>query len=274
MQEHRSAAKRSAQYDREGSNYNPFRRLRNRYRQYDFDGNDGKLNPQYLSSPPTETLVRADTPRTYGQLFSPTETYGDDPATYQSTAVNPGLSTSSTEKAAAHIDEEKSSVPRAEAAFPPKDSFRKLNLLQWKPFPFGNSLQDTETSEWSQGHCDEDPIPIRTRRVVVAEYGNTDNVTEGCVSNSGAEQVYLAHHMLVTAESVRRSWNDPGYSVIEVPGYAVDENGQQRSRKSSSLAKPIKDALRKVCTASAERFAESLFGQFMPQQGASNLRLL
>jgi len=35
--------------------------------------------------------------------------------------------------------------------------------------------------------------------------------------------------MLVTAESVRQSWNDPGYSVIEVPGYAVDENGPPRA---------------------------------------------
>jgi len=186
MQEHRSAVKRSAQYDREGSNYNPFRRLRNRYRQYHLDGNDGKFSPQHLSSPPTETLIRTDTPRTYGQLFSATESYGDDPTTHQSTPVEPVISTSSTEKAAAHIDAEKSS-PKAEAAYPPKHSFRGLNPLQWDIIPFGNSSQDTKTPERKQGHSGEFPIPIRTRRVVVAEYGITDNVKEGCVSISGAE---------------------------------------------------------------------------------------
>lgn len=252
MQGHSSAAKHFAQYDREGSNYNPFRRLRNRYRQYHLDGNDGRLDHQHLSSPPTKTLVRENSPRIYGQLFSTIENPGDDPAAYQSTAVKPILGASSIAKPAAQIDEEKSSIPRAEVAFAPKHSLRQLSLLQWKLYPFGSFSQDTETSEWNQGHCGEDSIPIRTRRVVVAEYGNTDNVTEGCVSDSGARYFYVAYHMLVTAENVRQSWNDPAYSVIEVPGYSVDENGKQGSRKSSSLAKPIEDALRKVCAPSTK----------------------
>lgn len=274
MHERSSAVKRSAQHDREGSNYNPFRRLRNRYRQYHLDENDGRLNHQHLPSPPTKTLVQEDSPRIYGQLFSSTESTGDDPAAYQSTAVKPLPGTSSIEKPAAQIDEEKSSIPRAEATFPPKHSLRQLNLLRWKRYPFESFSQDTETSEWIQGHCDDDPIPIRRRRVVVAEYGNTDNVTEGCFSDTGAESIYVAYHVLVTAENVRQSWNDPEYSVIEVPGYSVDENGQQGGRKSPSLAKPLEDALCKVGTVLAKRFAESLFRQFMPQQGASNLRIL
>ncbi len=164
--------------------YNPFRTLGNRYRQYHFDGNDGRLNQQRLPLPSAKTSVRADTPRIYGQLFSSTETQDGVPATHQSAAVNP-----STEEPVAQNDEEKSSIPQAEAASGRKPPLRCLNLLQWKSIVFGKPLQNTETSEWIQDHRNEDPIPIRTRKVVVAEYGNTDKVTEGCASVSSASAV-------------------------------------------------------------------------------------
>ncbi len=182
MQEHRSAAKRSGQYDREGSNYNPFRRIRNRYRRPHLDRDDGRLSHQQLSSPPTTSLIREDAPRIYGQLFSCPEIPGDNSAIYESTALRPVLATSSTEKPSAQIDEEKSSVPRAEAGPPPKYSLRQMILPQWKLSGIGSLSQDKETFEsnyTAQGHCRADPVPIRKRRVIVVEYGNTDNVTEG-----------------------------------------------------------------------------------------------
>lgn len=164
--------------------YNPFRTLGNRYRQYHFDGNDGRLNQQRLLLPSAKTSARADTPRIYGQLFSSTETQDGAPSTHQSAAVNP-----STEEPVAQTDEEKSLIPQAEAASSQKPPLRRLNLLQWKLIIFGKRLHNTETSEWNQDHRSEDPIPIRTRKVVVAEYGNTDKVTEGCADVPSASPV-------------------------------------------------------------------------------------
>jgi hypothetical protein len=86
--------------------------------------------------------------------------------------------------------------------------------------------------------------------------------------------ISITYHMLVTAESIRQSWDNPEYSMIEVPGYAVDENDEQPSRNSSSLTKAMEDALRKVRKASIKSVGQNSCGQFMPQQGTSNLRIL
>lgn len=179
MRKHRVAANRSVQYaDSEGSTYNPFRRLRNRFKNARLDVNESSLNHEHSASP--IALAREDTPKIYGQLFSSEEKKAVAPADDLPTTIRPVPVASVV--ANGRVDEEKSSVPLAEAEMKPFSTLRQTLLRRWNPFGMCTASEHTEEASMNKDaaniHLDENPAPTRKRRVIVVEYGNTDYVKE------------------------------------------------------------------------------------------------
>ncbi|KAL6719292.1 hypothetical protein ACLMJK_003531 [Lecanora helva] len=210
--------------------YNPFRKLRKRNKRPDAEPDDALNDGDFLpDSPSPRRLHREDTPYIVGELFHPAEAQletsrnDDFPVDRQPTGP---------------IDEEKLSVTSSNAGNRP--IFPWYQLFVRPLFIFRLSKAFAQSPDASAIDTARDSKPqSRKRRLVVVEFGNTDDVTE------------------VSPETVRHSWTDPIYSELAVTGYPVDEKGHQSSRESYLLSQPLKESLRK----------------FMPQKGTANMRI-
>ena len=272
MQKDAEPSKRSARYDGDRtikSSYNPFRKLTTRRTKYLFSQHDEGSYDKTSSPPPiAKVFTGEDTPYIVGELFSPVDLQPDSAGTIDSCSENPLPKG----RVAGQIDEEKSSISSSDTDTSPVIMW----ILSWlnrlcEYFLIRNGAQPQSFYDGQSGQ--KFSAGNRKRRVIVVEYGNTDNITEG-TSDGQPRAGNVADPLLVTAETVRQSWNNPIYSEIAAPGYPIDEKGHRRSRKSWALGKPLKESLRKVCVFLCTLCSWILILSVHTPKGASELEIV
>ena len=215
--------------------YNPFRRrAKYSYSEQDIPSDDR----DQVSPPPQKTLKRREIPSVVGHLFLPTERQLNLAGSNESWGVESALDDSPAENSGEVFDEEKLSKIWNSAESQSISPLLRVSIYISKLFATPKDVsKPRNTEKYKDGN--------RRRRVIVVEYGNTDNVTEGTPNDDLREQT-SADYPLVTAETIRQSWNDPPYSEIAVPGYPINGKGHKKSRKSSLLSGPVKESLQNV----------------------------
>lgn len=227
--------------------YNPFRKLAKRAKQSRREQDDAFHDSNHLTPPlpGIGAITREDTPSIVGQLFGITDLRSDLAANDDASTVRPGLGDIGTPSFGRLIDEERPSSPFVETG---------SQLNPWRPNfllnTLGRAYVDSASPQpkhfFSAPSALEYTNDARKRRVIVVEFGNTDNLTKGAL-NINSRQKIVAYPSLVTAETIRQSWKDPIYSEMAAPGYPIGEKGHGQSRSSSALGKALKESLRKVC---------------------------
>ena len=226
-----------------GPSYNPFRKFRRRAKgsfAYDDDGGRSQLPPS--QNPSSSSLPYEITPTTQGDLFSSSEIQIEPTVNYESLSSRPVIGSSGIDQPVRRILDQKTSVSVIEAGVSSSSSKSSFTFRLWHRLRLGGLL--------AQAHPHPDikvplnlsrkrHLPVRKRKVLVVEYGKTDQVSD------------------ISAGTVRRSWDDPHYSAMEVEGYPVSDASIRPFRESSSLARPLGNALHKL----------------MPQKGTANLRV-
>jgi len=224
------------------SGYNPFRELK-RWTNPEQDASS--QNKTHLPPPSPKTTTQEDTPNVVGQLFSSSELRQKSSSNNDSSNARPVVRHPIAREPYGSVDEEKSTVflaksePRSTVSWPYDFSSRLRDFAANSSSGQPNNFSGKNDARGYQGGN-------RKRRVIVVEYGNTDELAEGKSDDYQGNQG-ATHPSSVTSETVRQSWNDPIYSEMVAPGYPIDENGHHISRHSSSLGKPLKESLRKVC---------------------------
>ena len=226
--------------------YNPFRKLRRRTKDLEPEQeDDSSHNKIYLPPPTPEPQEQKETPYIIGQLFPPLAVRADsinDGGTFNAGSANGPLYAQNRNRM---VDEEKTSI-----------SLFDSNLKLRAPWLLGLTSRLCRLMVNSAAKEAADPLGVdnprkyaggnRKRRLIVVEYGNTDEVAEGKLGQRWAT-IDIAKPMPVTPGTVLQSWKEPIYSEMAISGYAIDEHGHQQSRASRTLSDPLKESLRKVC---------------------------
>ena len=187
MQKYAVPFKRSMwSHNDEGSKfkYNPFRRrAKYSYSEQEIPSD----NQGHVPPPPQKTLKRRETPSVIGPLFSPAARLPDSASSNESVAVNTSLGDSSAEKPDGVFDEEKPSMLGVATNSQPR--FPSLRIFSYIYNIFA-SPKETSQSRGSEEYKDGN----RRRRVIVVEYGNTDDLTEGILDGHSEDGLRLTTH--------------------------------------------------------------------------------
>jgi len=158
--------------------YNPFRRLRRRIKTNNLNGDIREQGQDSRPSPLPGTSAGEDTPKIYGELFTSSETYKTITARDPSPSVQPVSNSGNF-----YNDEEKTFAPLTIPDVKHNNALWQFLHNQWNLLRFRQPSTQIGEASWRKDDAfvqgGETSKFGRKRRVIVVEYGKTDNVEEG-----------------------------------------------------------------------------------------------
>ena len=160
--------------------YNPFRKLSWKLGSLHLEADEPTSDNKDVLPPLPSPKTQEETPYIVGNLFSLSALRLNPAHESDSFAIGPLPAKPSVGKAFGLVDEERISVASADAR--PRSVAQWLHVL-WKR-SYGLPINSTSTQDEGISEVESDREPsedIRKRRVIVVEYGNTDDIQNGAL---------------------------------------------------------------------------------------------